>query len=286
MDKKELELLIENFPDKFVLRRYRTYIENKDKSFTEIHNKYVREIKKAIKNGNIGEDTKKVNITTDAYRKSIIKIEEKGIESIFFRKDIVNYAMFINPICIADKVNMSKIKNYIVNDFKLRLESGKDGNYKFVFGERFGLEETYRKELIEHLAICKKKVIDIKSLKRQNDVCIIDTYARDKKHLHIKCYKYNGYRIKLQFEDIYESKYLESYMTKVEKGIIDYNVMKRRSIISNQCRKKIKKGLESIEHNGKNYLVISPFSAGIINAFIYNNDNISFELVDGNIKSL
>ena len=30
MDKKELELLIENFPDKPVLRRYKTYIENKD----------------------------------------------------------------------------------------------------------------------------------------------------------------------------------------------------------------------------------------------------------------
>lgn len=28
MDKKELELLIENFPDKPVLRRYKTYIEN------------------------------------------------------------------------------------------------------------------------------------------------------------------------------------------------------------------------------------------------------------------
>lgn len=30
MDKKELELLIENFSDKPVLRRYKIYIENKD----------------------------------------------------------------------------------------------------------------------------------------------------------------------------------------------------------------------------------------------------------------
>lgn len=286
MDKKELELLIENFPDKPVLRRYKTYIENKDKSFTQIYNKYVKEIKKAIKNGYIDAETREIKITTDAYRQSVRNIEEKGVESIFKRIDIVNFAMFMNPICVNTKLNMGKIKDYIKMKFKLKLESGKEGNYKFIFGERFGSEKTFQKELLEHLATCKKKVMDIKNLKEESDICIIDTYTRDNYHLHIKYYKYNGYSIEVQHEDIYESKYLQSYMAKVETGIIDYNVMKRRSIISNQCRKKIKIGLEEVEHSGKNYLLISPFSAGIINSYIYNNDKESFILVDGNIKDL
>ena len=33
-------------------------------------------------------------------------------------------------------------------------------------------------------------------------------------------------------------------------------------------------------------MMISPFSAGIINAFIYNNEDISFELVEGKLKNI
>lgn len=159
MDKKELELLIENFPEKLVLRRYKTYIENKEKSFTEIHNKYIREIKNANENRCMWVNADELNIITDTFRKSVRKIEEKGIESIFFRKDIINFAMFINPICINHRVSNNQIKEYIKNKFKLRLETGKDGNYKFVFGERFGTEETFRKELLEHIAICKNRFL-------------------------------------------------------------------------------------------------------------------------------
>lgn len=168
----------------------------------------------------------------------------------------------------------------------MRLETGKDGNYEFIFGERFGSEETFRKELLKHMAICKKKIIDISSLKNKRNIYIIDTYTKDNYHLHIKYYKYNGYGIEKQMEDMYESRYLKSYIDKIEKGIIDYNIMKRRSIISNQCRKKIKEGLEYLGHNGENYLLISPFSIGIINSFIYNNDKISFELVEVDLKKL
>lgn len=56
--------------------------------------------------------------------------------------------MFINPICIDGKVNSGKIKDYIRRKFKLILDSGKEANYKFIFGERFGSEETFHKELL------------------------------------------------------------------------------------------------------------------------------------------
>lgn len=261
MDKKELELLIENFPDKPVLRRYKTYIENKNKSFTEIHNKYLREVRNAIRNGYIWVDIDELDIIADTFRKSVRKIEDKGIESVFSRKDIVKFAMFINPICINDRFSSSRTKEYI-KKFIMRLETGKNGNYKFVFGERFGSEETFRKELLEHIAKCKMKISDITTLKNKNNIYIIDAYTKDNYHLHIKGYKYdNIYGVTNVFEDIYESKYLQSYMAKVEKGIIDYSVMNRRRIISNQCRKKIKRGLGN---NGEVYLMISPFSAGII----------------------
>lgn len=75
--KKELELLIENFPDKPVLRRYKTYIENKGKSFTKIHNKYVRETRNAIKNKHMWASVDELDVITDIFRKSVRNIEER-----------------------------------------------------------------------------------------------------------------------------------------------------------------------------------------------------------------
>ena len=281
---KELELLIENFPDKSVLRRYKCYLENKDKSFTWIRNKYVKEIKKAIDNGEKWANPDEIEILSDTFRKSVRNIEEKGIESVFTRKDLVTFAMLINPRCIESKVNLHMVKEYIRRKFKLKLGKGKVGNYKDVFGERFGSEETFRKDLIKYLAECKNKIIDIKQLELSEESWIIDIYTRDDKRLCIDTYTYNENSIKSHLASIYESKYINSYLTKVEKGIISYDVLRVRSIISNHCRKSIIKLVQGYGDSKEYYLLVSPFSAGVINSFIYNKSDISFKLVDGELK--
>ena len=92
MNKRELDLLIQNFPENYLLLRYKINIENSNKKFSEKLKIYKEKIKIINQNGWL--DVKgELDNTVDAYRKSVRKIEKEGIESVFKRKDIFELAI-------------------------------------------------------------------------------------------------------------------------------------------------------------------------------------------------
>ena len=77
------------------------------------------------------------------------------------------------------------------------------------------------------------------------------------------------------------------YLAAVNKGHIDYKVLQLRSDISKECQKRIKKMLKDLYYYRECYLMVSQFSGGVINSFIYRNyKKFDFQLVEGNIEEL
>ena len=285
MNKRELDLLIQNFPENYLLLRYKINIENSNKKFSEKLKIYKEKIKIINQNGWL--DVKgELDNTVDAYRKSVRKIEKEGIESVFKRKDIFELAISINPIYKNGVFNKKMFENY-VKQFRLSLESVYGASFQNVFSERFPTDETLKKELSEYIKNYQSKIVNINSLVNKNNIYIVNVEVDNENVICIKCYRYYNKRIEIKEKITYKEKSLSLYLAAVNKGHIDYKVLQLRSDISKECQKRIKKMLKDLYYYRECYLMVSQFSGGVINSFIYRNyKKFDFQLVEGNIEEL
>lgn len=173
MDEEWLELLINNFPRKYKLRRYKIYLENINKSLKEIYYDYLDELDRIDKKKCLDIDKNEYKISIDTFRKYVKKLDIEGIRSVFVREDIVELAMSINPTYVNYEFNINQCKNYI-KKFRVELESGYFADFQNVYTERFAKEETLRKELLKYIKKYRNKVIDINTLKEKNDIYFIE----------------------------------------------------------------------------------------------------------------
>ena len=279
MNKRELDLLIQNFPENYLLLRYKINIENSNKKFSEKLKIYKEKIKIINQNGWL--DVKgELDNTVDAYRKSVRKIEKEGIESVFKRKDIFELAISINPIYKNGVFNKKMFENY-VKQFRLSLESVYGASFQNVFSERFPTDETLKKELSEYIKNYQSKIVNINSLVNKNNIYIVNVEVDNENVICIKCYRYYNKRIEIKEKITYKEKSLSLYLAAVNKGHIDYKVLQLRSDISKECQKRIKKILKVLYYYRECYLMVSQFSGGVINSFIYRNyKKFDFQLVE------
>lgn len=286
MNKNKLNLLIENFPEKYLLRRYKSYIEHKRKNDSERFYCYKEEISKIKDYGwlDIGCE---LEIILDTYKKSNKKIEKYGVESIFKRKDIFELAVSLNPIYINNMFNRKEFINYIENKFRFYLNSERYADFENVFDERFPTKATVRKELSKYLKKYECGIINIRSLQDKDNIYFIDIKEDDKYCICITYYNYCNHMLKMCNSTEIKYDGLNSYLKSIEKGYIDYKVLKHRNVISNKCQNEIRNMLEGIYYTGEIYLIVSKYSTGIINSFIYGRYvKQNFELVQGDINVL
>lgn len=170
--KNRLDMLINNFPRKYKLRRYKIYLENINKSLKEIYYDYLEELDRIDKKKCVDIDKNEYKISIDAFGKYVRKIDREGIRSIFIREDIVELAMSINPTYVNYEFNINQCKNYI-KKIRVELESGYFADFQNVYKERFTKEETLRKELLKYIKKYRNKVIDVNTLKAKNDIYFI-----------------------------------------------------------------------------------------------------------------
>lgn len=238
MNEECLELLINNLPRKYKLRRYKIYIENSTKSYKEMHYEYLKELDRIDKKKCININKKEFTISIDAYRKYIKTIEAEGIRSIINREDIANLAISINPTYINNIFSSSRCREYI-RSLRVELEPSHFVDFLNIHIERFPEDETIRKEIVKYISRYRNGIIDISTLKAKNNIYFIQLKTYDiseegkKKagYIDIKCYRYIDKKLKIVFEETYKSIYLKPYIEGVSKGYINYNILQLKEMI-------------------------------------------------------